>query len=44
MSRKIVTVITAATGDRVVIGDAEFNHAKDEHFTMLPSDMLLELI
>lgn len=44
MSRKIVTVITAVTGDRVVIGEAEFNHAKDEHFSMLPSDILLELI
>lgn len=44
MERKIVTVITAVTGDRIVIGEAEFNHAKDEHFPMLPSDILLELM
>jgi ssDNA-specific exonuclease RecJ len=44
MSRKIVAVITAITGDRVVIGEAEFNHAIKDHFQVLPSDMLLELI
>src|ERR1700690_1679379 len=44
MTRRIVTVITAITGDRIVIGDAEFNHAKEEHFPMLPTDILLELI
>lgn len=44
MSRKVVTVITAITGDRVVIGEAELNHAKGEHFSMLPEDILLELI
>jgi len=44
MSRRVVTVMTAITGDRVVIGEAELNHAKEEHFQMLPIDMLLELI
>jgi len=44
MSRKIIAVITAVTGDRVVVGEAEFNHAKEEHFSMLPTDILLELI
>src|SRR5690348_12789039 len=44
MSRRIVAVITAITGDRIVIGEAEFNHAKEEHFPMLPTDILLELI
>ena len=44
MGRKILTVITAITGDRIVIGEAEFNHAKEEHFSMLPADILLELI
>ena len=44
MSRKIVTVMTAITGDRIVIGEAELNHAKEEHFSMLPTDILLELI
>lgn len=43
MSRNIVTVITAITKDRVVIGELEFLHAK-KHFPMLPEDMLLELI
>ncbi|MEI6242974.1 MAG: PBECR2 nuclease fold domain-containing protein [Chlamydiota bacterium] len=44
MSRKIVTVITAITGDRIVIGEEEFNHAKEDHFSILPTDILLELI
>lgn len=44
MERKVVAVMTAITGDRVVIGESEFNHAKGVHFPMLPSDMLLELI
>ena len=44
MSRKIAAIITAITGDRIVIGEDELNHAIDEHFSMLPKDMLLELI
>ena len=44
MSRRIVSVITAITGDRIVIGEAEFTHAQEEHFSMLPTDILLELI
>jgi len=44
MTRKIITVITAITGDRIVIGAAELNHAKEEHFSILPTDILLELI
>ena len=44
MSRRVVTIITAITGDRVVIGEAELEHAIKEHFSMLPSDILLELI
>lgn len=44
MTRKIIAVITAITGDRVVVGEAELNHAKKEHFSMLPTDILLELI
>lgn len=44
MPRRIVTIITAITGDRIVIGDAEFKHAQEEHFPMLPEDILLELI
>ncbi len=44
MNRKIVAVITAITGDRVVIGNEELQHANIEHFPMLPQDILLELI
>jgi len=44
MARRVAAVITAITGDRVVIGEAELNHAKEEHFQVLPTDMLLELI
>ncbi len=44
MSRTIAAVITAITGDRVVIGEAELKHAKEEHFSILPTDILLELI
>jgi hypothetical protein len=44
MDRKITTVITAVTGDRVVIGEEELNHALEQHFPMLPEDILLELI
>ncbi len=43
MNRRVVTVITAITKDRIVVGELEFLHAK-KHFPMLPDDMLLELI
>lgn len=43
MNRKVVTVITAVTGD-VIIGEEELKHAYEEHYFMLPEDMLLELI
>lgn len=44
MQRKIAAVMTAITGDRVIVGEAELSHAKEEHFPMLPTDILLELI
>lgn len=44
MDRKIVAVITAVTGDRIVVGEEELRHATEEHFSMLPTDILLELI
>ncbi len=44
MNRKIAAIITAITGDRVIIGEEELEHAIKEHFTMLPTDILLELI
>jgi hypothetical protein len=42
--RKILTVITAATRDRIVIGQDEFKHAQEVHFPYLPDEILLELI
>lgn len=44
MGKRVATVITAITGDRVVIGEDELKHAKEEHFSILPTDILLELI
>lgn len=44
MTRKIAAIVTAVTGDRVIIGEAELHHAIEEHFSMLPIDILLELI
>ena len=44
MERKIAAIITAITGDRIVIGEEELKHALQEHFSMLPVDILLELI
>jgi hypothetical protein len=40
--RKIVKVITAVTGDQVVVGEAELRHAQ-EHF-LLPDHIFLELL
>jgi len=44
MSRKVAAIITAITGDRIVIGEEELKHVMEEHFSMLPADILLELI
>jgi len=44
MSRKIIAIITAITGDRIVVGEEEMRHAREQHFPMLPNDILLELI
>lgn len=44
MNRRIAAIITAITGDRIVVGEDELRHAKEEHFSMLPEDILLELI
>jgi hypothetical protein len=42
MARKIVKVITAITGNQIVIGEAELRHAQ-EHF-LLPDHIFLELL
>jgi hypothetical protein len=44
MTRKVAAIITAITGDRIIIGQEELKHAIQEHFSMLPVDILLELI
>jgi hypothetical protein len=44
MSRKVLAVMTAITGDRIIIGEDEINNALDEHFSMIPKDILLQLI
>jgi hypothetical protein len=42
--RKIVTVITDALGDRVVVCQKELDHAIEGHFTSIPEDIILELL
>lgn len=32
MNREIVTIITAITGERVIIGKAEMQHAINDHY------------
>lgn len=44
MTRKVAATITAITGEKVIIGEAELNHALEEHFSMIPKDILLELV
>jgi hypothetical protein len=42
--RKILTVITDALGDRVVVGETELLHSIEKHFVNVPTTMVLELI
>jgi hypothetical protein len=42
VKRKIAKIITAVTGDQIIIGELELRHAQ-EHF-LLPDMVLLELI
>ena len=42
--RKIIAVITAVTGDRVVITESELDHALNDHFSFLPRTIFLELV
>jgi hypothetical protein len=41
--RKILSVVTAATGHKVVIGDDEINHSLHKHFR-IPKIKLLEIV
>ncbi|HLE11036.1 MAG: hypothetical protein A2504_01945 [Bdellovibrionales bacterium RIFOXYD12_FULL_39_22] len=42
--KKIVAVITAITGDRIIVSDESLNHAIREHFQVVPKDILLEIL
>lgn len=44
MNRKIATIIKDIPGDCVIIGEEELKHALEEHFSILPVNMLLEFI
>ncbi|MCH8319023.1 MAG: hypothetical protein IIA88_11120 [Bacteroidetes bacterium] len=44
MKRKVVTIITAITGERVIVEEAEMVHAIKKHFSLLPNNMFLELL
>lgn len=41
--RKILSIVTAATGSRVQIGDEELTHALEKHFP-IPKIKLLEVV
>jgi hypothetical protein len=43
-NRKIITIITDALGDRVVVGEKELDHAIEGHFEGIPQDIILELL
>lgn len=43
LMRKVLTIITAATGLRVSIGDEELMHALEKHF-LIPKIKLLEIV
>ncbi len=42
--RKITTVITAVTGDRVIVTDEALRHIIEEHFRGIPQDIILETL
>jgi hypothetical protein len=42
--RKITAVITAITGDRVIVTDEAIKHVIGEHFKGVPKDIILETI
>ncbi len=42
MVRKIIAVITAITGDRVIITSEAMKHVIEEHFRGIPQDIILE--
>ncbi len=42
--KKITSVITAVTGDRVIISEEALLHAINEHFQVVPKDILLEIL
>lgn len=40
MSRKIIAVITAVTGDRVIVSEETMKHVLDEHYRGIPQDII----
>ena len=42
--KKIVAIITALTGDRVIVTEEAIEHVANEHFQFVPQDILLEII
>lgn len=42
--RKIVTVVTAITGDRVIVTEDSIKHVIDEHFRGIPQGIILETL
>ena len=38
--RNIITIITDALGDRVIVGAQEFEHAMEGHFTVFPEEII----
>jgi hypothetical protein len=41
---KIKTIITAITGDRVIVTISEIEHALNKHYSQLPQDIFLAVI
>jgi hypothetical protein len=44
MSRKIIAIITAITGDRVIVTDETLKHVIEEHYRGIPQDIILEAL
>ncbi len=43
-SKKIIAVVTAITGDRVIVTDEAIKHVIEQHFRGIPQDLVLETL
>ncbi len=43
-SKKIVSVVTAITGDRVIVTEESIKHVIEEHFRGIPQGIILETL